>query len=324
MLPLRVGLVGTGYAAKLRAETLQADPRSQLIAVAGHSPDKTAEFGQTYAADPMPSWIDLVQRTDLDLVIVANVNRDHGTVVRAALQAGKHVVVEYPLSLDVAEAEELVNLAQAQSRLLHVEHIELLSGIHVALAEALPEIGTPFSVRYSSVNPQQPAPHKWTYQFDLFGFPLIGALSRLNRLLDLFGPVESVSCQARFLPRLDLPDFYTTCICSAHLRFSSGLLAELVYGKGEALWKAERLLEVQGDRGALLFEGDQGTLVQPNGTRPLETGSRRGLFAKDTQAVLDHLTEGKPLYIEVAASLYALKVADAARRSAELGQAIAL
>lgn len=38
--PVRVGLVGTGYAAKLRAETLQKDERSQLIAIVGHTPEK--------------------------------------------------------------------------------------------------------------------------------------------------------------------------------------------------------------------------------------------------------------------------------------------
>ncbi|NJO75886.1 MAG: Gfo/Idh/MocA family oxidoreductase [Leptolyngbyaceae cyanobacterium RM1_406_9] len=316
--PIRVGLVGTGYAAKVRAEALQTDPRSHLVTVVGHTLEKAAAFSQTYATEASSSWMELAQREDLDLIIIATVNRDHGAIARAALQAGKHVIVEYPLSLNYAEAEELVDLAEATGKLLHVEHIELLSGIHQAIVDALPAIGTVFYVRYANLNPQRPAPQKWTYQPDLFGFPLIGALSRVHRLTNLFGQVGSVNCNARFW-NTNLSDYYTTCLCTAQLQFQNGVVADLTYGKGEVLWKSERSLEIHGEKGALLFEGDRGALVQPDTTHPLEIGSRKGLFAKDTTAVLDHLTSGAPLYVTPTASLYALKIADAARRSAETG-----
>ena len=53
-----------------------------------------------------------------------------------------------------------------------------------------------------------------------------------------------------------------------------------------------------------------------------EIGSRRGLFAKDTAMVLDHLTIGTSLYVTSEASLYSLKVADAAQQSAASASAI--
>ncbi len=320
--PVRVGLVGTGYAAKLRAETLQTDARSQLLAVVGHAPEKTEEFAQTYQAKALPSWQNLVERSDLDLVIVSTINRDHGAIVRRSLETGKHVIVEYPLSFDVREAEELIALAQAQNKLLHVEHIELLGGLHQALKQSLSAIGNVFYARYSTINPQRPAPHRWTYQPDLFGFPLIGALSRLHRLTDLFGTVATVSCQARFWGKSS--EFYQACLCTAQLGFNSGILAEVIYGKGETLWQDERKFEVHGEKGGLIFDGDQGVLVQAEETTPINVGSRRGLFAKETGMVLDHLVEGTPLYVKPDASLYALKVADAARRSAETGETVVI
>jgi len=322
-LPLKVGLVGTGYAAKLRAEALQQDARSHLIAVAGHTPDKTQSFSQSYGAETT-TWENLIGRSDIDLVIIANVNRDHGKVVRSALNAGKHVVVEYPLSLDVEDAAELIQLATNQQKLLHVEHIELLSGIHQTAKTALPEVGKPFYVRYSSLNPQHPAPRKWTYNSELFGFPLVGAVSRIHRLLDLFGTVIAVNSQARFWGNENSQSLYTSCICTAHLQFATGLIAEVIYGKGEALWQAERSLQIHGEQGAIIIDGQTGTLIQAEQTCPLEVGSRRGLFAKDTAMVLDHLTQGTPLYVSPQASLQALKVADAARRSAAIGQTIFL
>lgn len=320
--PVRVGLVGTGYAAKLRAETLQKDARSTLVAVVGHTPEKTEAFSQTYQAEAVSSWQQLVERSDLDLVIVCTINRDHGAIANAALETGKHVVVEYPLSLDVGEAEELIAQAQAQGKLLHVEHIELLGGLHQALKQSLPAIGNVFYARYSTINPQRPAPRRWTYQSELFGFPLTAALSRLHRLTDLFGSVATVSCQSRFSGTDS--EFYKACLCTAQLSFSSGLVAEVTYGKGETLWQNERKFEVHGENGGLIFDGDQGVLVQGEETTPIEVGSRRGLFAKDMGMVLDQLIEGTGLYVTPSASLYTLKVADAARRSAETGQTVVL
>ncbi len=318
-IPLKVGMVGTGYAAKLRSQTLQSDPRSHLVAVAGHTPAKTEEFCQTYQARAMGSWEELVELPELDLVIVATINRDHSAIARAALEADKHVIVEYPLALNVTEAEELIYEAKAKGKLLHIEHIELLGGLHQALKQSLPTIGEVFYARYSTIAPQHPAPHKWTYHPDLFGFPLMGALSRLHRFTDLFGKVATVSCQARFWGS---ESFYTACICTAQLRFNSGLMAEVIYGKGETLWQESRTFEVHGEQGGLIFHGDQGTLVQSEGSTPIAVGSRRGLFAKETTMVLDYLTQGKPLYVTADASLYTLKVADAARRSAETGKTI--
>lgn len=315
--PIRVGLVGTGYAAKLRADALQTEPRAKLVAVTSHRYEQALEFSHTYGIQAVHPWQDLCVSADVDLVVIATVNRDHGAIAKAALEADKHVVVEYPLALDVAIAEEIIHLAQQRQRFLHVEHIELLGGLHQALLENLPEIGRPFHVHYRTINPQRPAPRKWTYQRGLFGFPLMGALSRLHRMTNAFGSVATVSAQIRYR---DLPDAdagaFDACLCTAQLQFQSGVLAEVIYGKGETLWQKARYLEVQGTAGALVFDNDQGTLVQAESTVPLEVGGRRGLFAKDTEYVLDALTQDKPMYVTPAESLYALKVADAARRAA--------
>ncbi len=321
--PLRIGLVGTGYAAKLRAETFKQDDRSHLVAIAGHELEKTAAFSQTYQAEAVSSWQQMVEREDIDLVTICNINSEHGAIAQAALQNHKHVVVEYPLSLDVAEAEELIALAQAQNKLLHVEHIELLGGLHQALKQNLAQIGSVFYACYSTISPQRPAPRKWTYNQNLFGFPLSGALSRIHRLTDLFGSVATVSCQNRYWGT-DAESFYQACLCTAQLRFTSGVVAAVTYGKGETLWQDERKFEVHGDKGGLIFDKDEGRLVTAEATTPIEVGTRRGLFAKDTSMVLDCLFEGKPLYVLPAASLYALKVADAARRSADTGETVVM
>lgn len=320
-LPIRAGIVGTGYAANQRAQTLQADARSQLVVVSGHTPETVQDFVQRHQTSAVESWQQVVAHPDVDLVFVCTINRDHGAIVRAALTAGKHVVVEYPISLDPTEAESLIALAQAQGKLLHVEHIELLGGLHQALQQSLPEIGTPFYARYVTIVPKHPAPQRWTYHRDLFGFPFKAALPHIHRFTNLFGNVATVSCNTQFWQN---SDYYRACLCTAQLQFVKGLIAHVTYGKGEVFWQRLRTFEVHGDRGTLVFEGDQGKLIRGEEEHPITVAGRRGLFVQDTQMVLDHLVDGKPLYVSSEASLYALQVGDAVCQSAQTNQMIVL
>jgi biliverdin reductase len=321
--PLKIGIVGTGYAAKRRTEAFQKDDRAQVIAVTGNTPENTEAFCQTYSVAPLNSWQQLVSHPDIDVVVIATINRDHGAIARAALLAGKHVIIEYPLALSYREAQEIVTLSQEQNKLLHVEHIELLGGLHQAMRQSLPEIGNVFYARYATITPQRPVPRRWTYHQEMFGFPLIAALSRLHRLTDLFGTVASVTCQSRFW---DVPEsgYYTACLCKAQLRFTNSLMADVIYGKGDVFWDSDRTFELHGDRGTLIFAGETGNLIRGEEKTAIEVASRQGLFVKDTQMVLDYLLEGIPLYTNPTASLYALKVAEATYRSSKTGTTLEL
>ncbi|NEP11261.1 MAG: Gfo/Idh/MocA family oxidoreductase [Symploca sp. SIO2C1] len=316
-LPIKAGIIGTGYVANQRAQTLQADSRSHLIAVSGYTPETTQQFAQTHKTLAVDSWQQVVEHPNIDLVFICTINRDHGTIARATLEAGKDVVIEYPLSLDPTEAESLIALAQSKSKLLHVEHIELLGGLHQALRQWLPKIGNAFYARYITIVPKHPAPKRWSYNPELFGFPFNAALPHIHRFTNLFGDVASVSCQSRFW---NLSDYYSACLCTAQMRFGNSLIAEVTYGKGDRFWQGLRNFEVHGEEGTLLFEGQQGTLIRGEERISIEVAGKRGLFVKDTNMVLDHLTKGTPLYVSPAESVYALKVADTARQSAAMGE----
>ena len=71
-----------------------------------------------------------------------------------------------------------------------------------------------------------------------------------------------------------------------------------------------------------MFNGDEGYLIQGEEKSPIDVGSRRGLFAKETKMVLDRLIEGTPLYVTPDVSLYTLKIADGVRRASETGKII--
>ena len=322
MKALKIGIVGTGYAAKKRAEAIATDDRATLISVTGSSRERTQAFADNFAISVVDSWQRLVT-SELDLIFVCTVNREHGAIALAALQSDKHVVVEYPLALNYAEAAQIIDVAAQKQRLLHVEHIEILGGLHRAIKEHLPKIGEVFYARYTTIAPQRNVTRDWKYHREMFGFPLHAALSRIHRMSDLFGEVEKVSCQNRYWNVGDT-DYFTACLCNARLNFANGVMAELTYGKGDVFWWGHRTFELHGDRGTLLFEGEKGTLIQDREKTPIPVTSRRGLFAEDTTLVLNYLSQGESLYIQTSSSLYATKIADAACQSAAIDKPVIL
>lgn len=318
-MTIYAGVIGTGFAARKRVETLRQLSQVQVKAVASRSLERAQAFANKYelAAVAMEEF----WQPPLDLVFICTVNSDHGTLVQQALEHNQHVVVEYPLALDVNQAQQLLHLARQRQRLLHVEHIELIGGLHLAMKQHIAAIGSPRYVNYRTLAPKQPAPKKWSYCPELLGFPLMAALSRIQRLTDLLGPVNTVACQGEMRPQ---ENYFRSCLYSAQLSFYNGALAELTYGKGEGLWQSCRYMEVRGDRGYLSFDGNQGRLVTAAGEQAIAAAPRQGLFQKDTEWVLDHLLQGKPLYVQPEQSIYALRVAAALQQATVSGERVKL
>ena len=323
--PLTLGLVGTGFAADLRAQALLADGRVRLVAVAGRQSERTEAFARRYGATARGHWSDLIGDPQIDGVVVCHANAHHAEVISTALAAHQSVIAEYPLALELEAATQALHLAKTKGLYLHVGHIELFTGAHQALQQHLPVIGRPRYARYATFSPKSPAPTRWTYCPELFGFPLVGALSRLHRLVHSFGPVERVYCCNTYGDRPtgeDGFDYYRSCLCVAQLSFGNGLQAEVVYGKGEGIGVEQRRLEVVGEQGQIILEGNQGQVLGPAGAQPIAVGSRRGLFAQDTALALDQLILRSPLYSQAELSLYSLAVATAAQQSAQTGAAV--
>jgi len=321
MSKLHVGIVGTGYVARTRGEIFRQDHRTQLVAIAG-SQSRVSLLAQEWGITGYYHWSDLVKSKEVDLVVVCCVNSEHSAVVRQALQAGKAVIVDYPIALSYREALELVELAEQKRQTLHLEQIELLGGVHRQVREWLPLVGKPQYVRYATQTPQRPAPiDRWTYQPAKFGFPLFAAVSRLHRLIDLFGMVSQVSCQLRY-EGSSMPYAFSTCICHALLQFADGHLGEVGYHKGAHIWQSERVLDVHGEAGGIFFRGDVGKLVTANQEQEVQTESAKGLFRRDTEIFLQHLYEGAPLYVDRAKILHALATASACEQAATYHQVV--
>jgi len=131
---LRVGLIGYGYAGKtFHAPLIAAVPSLQLAAVASSDAAKVHADWPDVAVHATPDA--LIARDDLDLVVIATPNDTHHPLARAALLSGRHVVVDKPFTVALADARELVALAQRQGRLLSVFHNRRWDGDFMTLRQ---------------------------------------------------------------------------------------------------------------------------------------------------------------------------------------------
>ena len=116
--PIRVGLIGYGYAGKtFHAPLLRATPGLELAIVGSSRPERVlADLPGVQILSPMETAV----HPGLDLIVIASPNDSHFPLAEAAIKAGKHVVVDKPFTLDLAQARELVALARQYGRLLSV------------------------------------------------------------------------------------------------------------------------------------------------------------------------------------------------------------
>ena len=116
-----VGLVGYGFAGKtFHAPLIRAVEGLDLKAIASSDAAKVKKDfpGMTVFADPA----EMFARSEIDLVVIATPNDSHAPLARAAIAAGKHVVIDKPFTLDMEEARDLIAKAERRDRLLSVFH----------------------------------------------------------------------------------------------------------------------------------------------------------------------------------------------------------
>ena len=121
MKELRFGVIGWGYWGPKIARNLDSLPGARVSMVADLDALRIASLpGQTGVQ--ATTEIGQIFRSDVDGVIIATPVKTHFRLAREALLHGKHVLVEKPLTTSVAEAEELIQLANQRQRVLMVGH----------------------------------------------------------------------------------------------------------------------------------------------------------------------------------------------------------
>ena len=119
---LRFGVIGWGYWGPKIARNLNLLPGSAVTMVADTDIRRFNNLSSNQPWIQTTTQIEDIFLSDVDAVVIATPVSTHFQLARQALIHGKHVLVEKPLTTCIAEAEELIELAQQQQRILMVGH----------------------------------------------------------------------------------------------------------------------------------------------------------------------------------------------------------
>jgi predicted dehydrogenase len=115
---LRWGIAGPGWIAERFVASLRASTTQEVIAVQSSNPARAREFSERHGIMRSYGGQDMLADPAVDVVYVATVHHRHLPDALAAIEAGKHVLVEKPLALNAEEARRLVEAAKARDVLL--------------------------------------------------------------------------------------------------------------------------------------------------------------------------------------------------------------
>jgi predicted dehydrogenase len=115
MKQINVGIIGTGWCGGIRANTCAANPLVKDLHLCEIRPDRLDEVQKlTNAASATLDYKALLKNDDIDAYFISATPEDiHFPMAKDCLNAGKHVFLEKPLSLTLGEADELVDIAEA-------------------------------------------------------------------------------------------------------------------------------------------------------------------------------------------------------------------
>lgn len=148
---VRVAVIGAGHWGPNLIRNFQNPPASEVRWVADRDASRLAEVERRFpgirlATEAMGVFDD----DSVDAVVVATPTSTHYALVKAALEAGKHVLVEKPITTDSRQGDELVALAERKGRVLMVGHVFMYNGAIRKVAEYL-EQGLLGRVHYISM-----------------------------------------------------------------------------------------------------------------------------------------------------------------------------
>ena len=324
-MTIRVGLVGYGLGgAVFHAPLIRACKRMELTAV------------QT--SREIPNGVQTLDALldESDLVVIASPNTTHFPIAKAALEAGKHVVVDKPFTITLDEADALIAVAKQHDRILTVFHNRRWDSDFLTLKRILPRIGA-ISLYEAHWDRFRPAIKQGWRETDEPGGGVWYDLGPhlLDQALQLFGMPESVSADIfAQRPNAKADDYFDVTLHYGSRRVClrcSTLVAD----------PRPRIAAHGSEASFVKFGLDQQEPALKEGANPLDPGfgidertgtltfpdgglqpvpNERGGYLAFYEAVADSILEGAPVPVDPADARDGLLLISLARRASELGR----
>ncbi len=199
--PIKTGLIGFGMAGRVfHAPFVYPQNGLELYAISTSNADAIALAASLYPTTKLVRTADeIIGDPEVELVIVATPNTSHLPLAKAAMESGKHVILEKPFTITSADADELITVARKTKRILTVHHNRRFDGDYATVrkllaANALGHLAE-CRIHYDRYRPAL-RPNAWR-EADLPGSGILYDLGAhlIDQALDLFGLPESVQAE---------------------------------------------------------------------------------------------------------------------------------
>ena len=171
--PVRFGLIGFGAWGQHHANSIRKCEGAELVAIAARSDASVEAAIKAYPdAKVFSDYNELLKLDELDCVDVVAPNYLHHEFGMAVLQSGKHLLMEKPMGISVAQCDELIELADQSDRIIAIGHEFRLSSLWGRVKELLDEglVGDPqYALVELSRNPYRQGADGWRYDIDRVG-----------------------------------------------------------------------------------------------------------------------------------------------------------
>jgi myo-inositol 2-dehydrogenase / D-chiro-inositol 1-dehydrogenase len=161
---VKVGLIGSQFIAAIHAESLHRCPDAELYAVASPTPGNAQKFAEKFRVPHhFTDYRKMLERDELDMVVIGAPNDLHCQMTVDSAAAGKHVVCEKPLAVNLAEADRMIDACKkAKVHLMYAEEL-LFTPKYVRMKQLLDEgaLGFPTLVKQLEKHDGPHAPHFW-------------------------------------------------------------------------------------------------------------------------------------------------------------------
>ena len=126
---IKIGLIGFGYWGPNLARNFNVNQEFELASICDFSPDRLETAGRFYPQVSLHNNVDdFFNNSELDAIAIATPVASHYDFARVALDSGRHVWLEKPMTEKVEQAQELIELAQKKNKTLHVDHTFVYTG----------------------------------------------------------------------------------------------------------------------------------------------------------------------------------------------------
>jgi len=284
---LRVAVIGVGYLGTFHAEKYAALPEADLVAVVDTDLARATALAERLQTRSESDYRSLAGQVDAVSIVVPT--QYHFAVAAFFLQQGVHVLLEKPITPTVAEAEELISLAEARNLVFQIGHLERFNPAVTALAGVLK---TPKFIESNRIAPFKPRGTDVSVVLDL----MIHDIDIISSIVN--SPVTQINA-------VGAPVFSGEAdIANARIVFENGCVANVTASRISL--KSERKMRIfQEDayisidfqnRKASVFKKGEGEMFPgvPNIAMSEESFEQGDPLRSEIEAFLDSVTNGKP------------------------------